>query len=88
MEMKLKMLKERLAGRKDGELLRELKRKEEELLSVASIQVRLSPQQACISCRRVLSRRMGLLSVHFHRKCPSRARCAQLPFPNQRGATK
>lgn len=34
------MLKERMAGRKDGDLLKELKRKEEELLSLASIEAR------------------------------------------------
>ena len=42
-ETKLEMLKERMNGRQDGALLCELKRKEEELLSLASIQVSLPP---------------------------------------------
>lgn len=38
-ETKLKILRERMDGRKDGQLLLQLKRKEEELLSLASVQV-------------------------------------------------
>ena len=39
-EVKLQILQERMAGRNDTKLIQELKRKEQDLLSVASIEVR------------------------------------------------
>ena len=38
-EVKLQILKERMAGRNDTKLIQELKRKEQDLLSLASIEV-------------------------------------------------
>lgn len=38
-EVKLQILKERMAGRNDAKLIQELKRKEQDLLSLASIEV-------------------------------------------------
>ena len=38
-EVKLRILKERMAGRNDAKLIQELKRKEQDLLSLASIEV-------------------------------------------------
>ncbi len=40
-EVKLRILKERMAGRSDTKLIQELKRKEQDLLSLASIEVAL-----------------------------------------------